>query len=244
MRFRLHVIVLALCLWGVAAGTAQTAQKLVPAGHWVLDAVNDIFLESGRSAFIYTAPLSVAELKLYMEDVDRDALSPHGHRQYERVLDWCDEHGLSFTSRAVTEGVGITVTPELYYRSNPEIDWSFLYHFRDNFFSFPLYFSVADYAYFDADFFLGRNYWSIHRASNNWHNAPINFDKTIAEAFEFDWPQVAYASFGVPIKERPRSTCRWDAAVGRSVERRLAASFNRNGLKTTGMHGFLFFHRR
>lgn len=180
------------------------SQKLVPAGHWVYDAINDIFLDVGKVSFsTQSAPLSVAELKTYMEEIDYQTLSKYGKAQYNQVFSYFENETVMLASGLISMGGNIIVTPELYYRNNEEIQKQDRYFFKDNFLSLPIFFSAADNIYIESDFSFGKNYWAA-QSIDNYFNMPINFNgKSSAwDAADFDWPRTVYLSAGVPIMDK------------------------------------------
>lgn len=178
-------------------------QKLVPAGHWVYDAIDDIFFDCGKNTFAtQSAPLAIAELQLYLKEIEYDALSDYAKKQYDRVFHYFEGDRMLFSSSVISFGANMLITPELYYKSNDEIKRTDRYYFKDNILSLPVYFSITDYIFMESYFSFGKNYWAA-QSSDNYFNMPINFNgKTSAwEAAEFDWPRTAYLSFGIPFKD-------------------------------------------
>ena len=53
-------------------------QQVFQADHWVFHALKTITLADSKMNFYETAPLSVAEIKFYMSNVDYDSLSKEG----------------------------------------------------------------------------------------------------------------------------------------------------------------------
>ncbi len=182
----------------VVTGFAENAQMLVPADHWVYGALHDIFSGAGNVAFVQSAPLSAAEITVYLNTLDYDSLSAYGRMQYDRVRAYLERNVMQLSSGVVSAGVGLALTPELYYKTNSNIDWSFPYYFKDNFLTLPVYLSVGKKAFVESDVFLGRNYWSV-QAPENFHNLPFNLSSSFFTGFEFDWPKNAYISLGTNV---------------------------------------------
>lgn len=183
---------------------AANPQKLVPAGHWVYKAMEDVFSEVAANSFAtQSAPLPISELKLYFLEVDFDLLSESGKKQYYRLLAYFNSEKTIFSSSVLSLGANLKITPELYYKSNDNIDWTDRYFFKDNFLSFPVFLSISQFVFIESDFFFGRNYWSRRNPySFTWHNFPADFKKdTFWQTAEFDWPRTAYISFGIPIND-------------------------------------------
>ena len=56
----------------------HSSQQLIPSEHWIYDALYMLNAESGRTSLADNAPLSAAEIKMYLDAVDEDALSASG----------------------------------------------------------------------------------------------------------------------------------------------------------------------
>lgn len=194
---------------------ADNAQTLIPAGHWVYDAVRDIFSEAGYTAFYTDAPMPQAELELHLSEIDYDALSVYGKTQYDRIYAYVTRKPLSIGSGVVSAGLELALTPELYYKTNPDIDWSFRYHYKDDIAVLPLFLAVSDVLFIESDMFFGKNYWAA-REPYNWNNFPFTF---IAEppyldynTSEFFFPRRAYMSVGFDIED----TAFFNLQIGRN----------------------------
>lgn len=179
---------------------ASSAQKLIPADHWVYNAAADIFMETGHSSIaMQYAPITVAELKIHLEEIDYESLSDYGKEQYNRIFKYFESDHMFLSSNAIAAGGEVNITPELYYKSNKHIPWSHSYYYKDRFIKLPVYFSVTDYLYIEGDFFFGKNYWTMQKP-DNWQNFPIDFTKDgLFTAFEFDWPETGFLSAGFSI---------------------------------------------
>ncbi|MCM1321141.1 MAG: hypothetical protein NC041_04880 [Bacteroides sp.] len=167
-------------------------QKLVPAGHWIYDSLMYLALEQGEVSFVQNAPLSVAELKAYLMGIDYEKLTDSGKAQYERVSSYFRKtDGIFLRSSVISLGMSVSVTPELYFKTNDDIDWSFNYFYKDNVISAPVFLNVADVLCIESDVFFGKNYWAVSDAKNHC-NIPLAFDQ-----MEFLWPRTAYLSTGL-----------------------------------------------
>lgn len=177
------------------------SQKLIPAGHWVYDAIAEIFLDAGEVSFAtQSAPLSISELKSYLYEINFKSLSSYAKSQYNRVFDFFETETSFVKSGLIDFGGNIIVTAELYPKSNEKIRRQDRYFYKGNFLSLPAFLSVADNIYIESDFSFGKNYWAS-QAISNYFNLPINFDGVSSAwaAAEYDWPRTAYLSIGFPI---------------------------------------------
>lgn len=204
-----------------AVSFANTPERILPAEHWAYGAANDIFIESGKTALMQSAPLSVAEMQTYLDEIEYESLSQYGKAQYDRIQEYFKGEKTVISSGVISMGGNIIITPEIYARSNDNIDWSHSYYYKNRFITFPIFMSVTDYVHIETDLFAGRNYWAIHNkkywnspnaAGGAWDaswsdgrnsffnlNLPNQFDSGIFDSIEFDWPRNAYISVGAPM---------------------------------------------
>ena len=102
---------------------ARGAQELIPATSWVYDAVSLISIEAGIVNFSDSTPVTIAELKSYLNEIDREKLSKAGKKQYDRIFEYFDEKGLGLESSLLSltaepsvnlEGLFATISLTLY----------------------------------------------------------------------------------------------------------------------------------
>ena len=63
-------------------------QQLIPAGHWVYDALFMLSNETKRTSFATNAPISVGELKMYLNLVPYEKLSDSGKNLYDKLSEY------------------------------------------------------------------------------------------------------------------------------------------------------------
>ena len=73
-------------------------QELVECGSWVYDSLTSIELESGITSFADSTPISIQEIKTYLNDIDREKLSAVGKAEYDRIYSYFSESNISFNS--------------------------------------------------------------------------------------------------------------------------------------------------
>ena len=101
-----------------------SSQQLIPAGHWVYEAINSLCLESKFLSIADNAPLSVLELKFYLSTIDYDSLSYSGKILYDKTLACLNEKKFAIDLKPVKIGVNLEVNPTIISRTNKNIDWS------------------------------------------------------------------------------------------------------------------------
>ncbi len=166
------------------------AQQLVPAGHWVYDAIQMLSYETWQTSFADAAPLSVGELRRYLDDIPYEQLSSEGRAQYRRILDYFDETYLSFSSGMLSLGIAPSVNPEAFVKTNATLPWIYDYYKREPFLSVPLFVSAANVVTISSDLYFGQNWWTAARNAN-YTNIPLD-----SHAFDAGFPKTAYISAG------------------------------------------------
>lgn len=184
------------------AATINNTQ-LIHQNHWVYDAIAQLSMDAGIINFIERSPLTVGELKFYLEEVSTYPLSDSGQELYHQVYNFLyddnnwfqgelskktgfSDHQLKFSS-------DIVLNPEVYYKSNQEIAWSHPYHFVDNLFTVPVRVGISDYFSLGADIFLGMNY-GASQSHDKFSNIPYPQNGTASH--EFVWTKFAYGTIG------------------------------------------------
>jgi hypothetical protein len=178
-----------------ASAGALSSQELKPAGWWGYDALVQLSAEDGKVLFFDNAPVSVAEIKSYLNQIDYDSLSDSGKKLYDRLLDEFKQPGIAFKSDAVSISGGLQLNPELYYKSNKNIDWTFNYYYKDNVLTVPISIDVFDSFFIETDLFLGKAYWAV-KQPDNFTNVPLGYND-----FEFLFPKNAYFSTGKKLTD-------------------------------------------
>ena len=101
------------------------SQQLIPAGHWVYDALFMLSNETQRTSFATNAPISVGELKMYLNLVPYEKLGDAGKNLYDKLSDYLGEKAFKFDMGPVYFGFNLNAAPGVLYKSNSELDWSF-----------------------------------------------------------------------------------------------------------------------
>lgn len=165
--------------------------QIVEGGHWIYEAFNTLSIESGKGVFTENAPLCAGELKVYLKQYDKDCLSEAGKKIYDKIENYLYTKKNFFEGKDYEVSLGLKLAPELMYKSNKEIPWTYNYFYKN----FPITVDVdtgfSDYISAGGDFFIGKNYKSSN-LSHNFTNLPTGLDQ-----FEFMFPRFTYGSAGV-----------------------------------------------
>jgi len=176
-----------------AQSSSIDMQRLIPAGHWVYDAVIRIEAESGKASFAQNAPLSTAELLLYLNEIDFDSLSEAGKYEYNAVKSFFNEDYLSFGSDTLSLGISPISSLELYHKTDERIPWQYYSHNKKHILDLPVILGAGDFLCIESVFFAGLNYWAAEEHSV-FTNIPYKSD-----SLEAHFPSTAYISAGLPI---------------------------------------------
>lgn len=186
-----------------------SSQQSIPAGHWIYDSLYYLNLEQKKSSTLDNAPLTVAELYLNFQQIDKEALSETGKSVYERAETFFerkkflfDFNGAKFTTNLILNPVGVI-------RSNSEVDWTYASSYtnsNEGYVStsasgtvytqpvavFPFILDFGELAYIDVQPYAGAGpFWSL---TSDFYAVNIPTGKNGAEFFM--WPLDANASIG------------------------------------------------
>lgn len=193
----------------ILTSESYSKNQLIPAEHWIYDAIYSIYNDSGRVFVMDSAPLSVAEIRYFLSDVEYDFLSPSAKSLYDRINEYLDEKKWTFDFEPVKVGFNFNFNPSMTVKSNKEIDWSFATDYAENsegygagsdyyenfltspFLRIPLYIDFADIAIIDCQASISKNFWGLSEGQNFSNNII-----TKGNDFEFCWPINANASTG------------------------------------------------
>jgi hypothetical protein len=182
------------CL-NAAFAVPRGRQELVPSGHWIYDALTAISLENSLVNFSDNAPLTVAEIESYMDEIDYTKLSPSGRKQWNRINDYLREQNWSFNSGKLSVGIDPTFNPEAYYKTNDDIDWQYDRYQRNALIDVPVTFSAGDWLTMGCDFHLAQNQGEMLH-DDDYCNIPLSSDQ-----FDVNFPKTGYISTGYQFGE-------------------------------------------
>lgn len=212
--FSFIAILLTVTFSNKLAAETYSANQLIPAEHWIYDAMYMIYNDQAEVFLMDSAPLSVNELRLSLSYIDYEKLSDSAQKLYDRVNEYLDEKKLTFDMKPIRVGVNFNFHPSVIAKTNSEIDWSFATGFcgeqkgygagsgfYENFMTspflrIPLYIDFADIAVIDCQASISKNFWGMAEPSNFTTNII-----TKGNDFEFCWPINANASTGYVFKE-------------------------------------------
>lgn len=165
-------------------------QELVECGSWVYDSLTSIELESGITSFADSTPISIQEIKTYLNDIDREKLSAVGKAEYDRIYSYFSESNISFNSGIFSLGLEPSVNLEGYYKSNNDIDWIYDRYSRKPFLEAPAVFSAGDFITMRVGLKFSQNKGYMSH-DDNYINIPF-----AADQMDVNFPSYGYISTG------------------------------------------------
>lgn len=196
MKKPVSALLLALLVTCSSKICARGAQEIVEAGSWVYDAFAAIFIEAGFTDFSDQAPLTIAELRTYLNDIDYDLLSQAGKAQYNRIEEYFSDDDFSITTDILQLGIRPELNFEGYYKTEEDIDWVYNRYYKKPILFAPVFFNVKDYISMGMDLELGIN------------KKQMEDDKDYTNIFlsggeiNTDFPKTGYFSTGYKFTEK------------------------------------------
>lgn len=176
---------------------ARSAQELVRSGHWVYDSLTAVSLDAGVLNFSGTAPVTIKQIQLYLDEIDYDALSEVGKSEFDRIQRYFSEEPFKAVD---TDIVSLGLEPSLnlsgFYKSEDEIDWVFDRYARRPLIYMPVTIAAGDYAAMSMDVLLGQN------KGTSLHNDNYSDIITSADQIDNAFPDTGYFSAAYMLTER------------------------------------------
>ena len=174
---------------GLNAQSGNSTQ-MIKSGHWIYDDLEALCMEAKTEFFFETQPMTIGEIRFYMNKLPYEELSENGKNLYDKVDRYISKNDDFFLEEDLRLFGNIKLTPELYYKTNKAIPWSFDYYVKDFFLTIPLIIGFSDYVTIEPDFVIGKNQPQAAK--------PENFTNLIynGNQVEFMFPRYAYGASG------------------------------------------------
>ena len=116
-----------ICIFMSFSALAESygSKQLIPAGHWIYDALFRLYTESATVFIADSAPLSVEAIRMHLDFLDYDSLSYSGKILYEKVNDYLNEKKPYIDWTPLQIGFNLKIHPTLMFKTNSDINWSF-----------------------------------------------------------------------------------------------------------------------
>ncbi len=191
-----------------------SARQTIPAGHWIYNALYYMNLEEKKASTLDNAPLSVAELYLNFERIEREKLSETGKALYDKTESFFERKKFLLDFNAAKFTTNLILNPVGVIRSNPDIDWTYASSYTDdgnNYVTtqamgtiytepvavFPFILDFGELAYIDVQPYAGAGpFWAL---SSDFYALNIPTGNNGAEFFM--WPMNANASIGKSFED-------------------------------------------
>lgn len=190
MKKIVFALLISLLSFSVFAKSGNSTQ-VIQSGHWVYDDLYTICAETRQTQFLENQPLTVGELKFYLRQIPYENLSFQGKVLYDKVKAFLTKSDDFFPEQELRFYINPRANPEFYYKSNPDIDWSFNYNYKNFLLTVPIIIGFSDYITIEPDVFIGKNYIAS-KDPYNFTNIPYGGGQ-----FEFMTPRFAYGSTGI-----------------------------------------------
>lgn len=171
-------------------------QELIPSGHWIYDSVENICVELGIVNFADCQPMSIAELKVYLEEIDTSKLSDASLSEINEIYKYFEYEPLGFSSDIVNIGLEPSVNLSSFYKTNDDIDWIYNRYKRKPFINTPVSITASDYITLKMDLLLGMNKNSALK-NDVYTNIPIREDY-----IDINFPDTGYFSTGYNFTQK------------------------------------------
>ncbi len=113
-----------------------SSNQLIPAGHWVYDAIFMLNNETKRTSFATNAPISAGELKMYLNLIPYEKLSESGQKLYDEVSEFLSSKNFKKYEKIdmgpVYFGFNLNASPSAVFKTNSDIDWTFATDYSGN----------------------------------------------------------------------------------------------------------------
>ena len=208
---------------------SRGAQELIPASSWIYDAAAAIGMEAGIVNFADSTPITIAEMKSYLGEIDSEKLSAAGKKQYERIFEWFDEKGLGLESSLMSLTAEPSVNLEGYYKTNDDISWIFDRYDRAPVIDLPVTLAMNDFVTMQMDLYLSQNKNTMAE-NDTYTNVPLQ-----ASDFDVNFPDSAYLSTGYGFNDECGVEFMFgspEKSIGRTGTKSLIYSENVTGATT------------
>ena len=196
--FKLHLLIILLFLFAQSLWSqVLNDTQIIHSDQWIYDSLYKLGKETKTLGFYENTMLSVGEIKFYFENIDKDELSEAGKSIYDRIEAFLYSDSNLIPDIPFMEDdsfkleTNLIVNPELYYKSNDQIPWSFRYCYVDNFITLPVVLGISDYFTIGTYPFFGKSNIG-QQDSKNISNVPYKEDD-----IEFNFIKFSYGSTGL-----------------------------------------------
>ncbi len=192
----IFLLFLPLFCLNLDAKTINDAQ-IIPSDSYIYNDFQKLQNATKLLVFTQNTPLSVGELKFYLQQFDYDSLNENTRTIYDSLYDFLFNEDDIIPLEDFELSIHPQINLEGYFKTDKDIPWTFDYYYKDNLISMPLDIGFGNNFAMGINPFLGNSKIAAARNDNFW-NIPVNLQKQADsyKSIEFYFPTFAYACFG------------------------------------------------
>ncbi len=179
----------------LAAKPGRGGQNLLEPRHWIYDALQILAQESAIVQFSDQAPISLAQARAMLTEIDYDSLSQPGKAQYDRIIEYLNDSSFTVNASIMQVRAEPALNAEGYVKTNDNVRWFYDRFEKKPFIELPVTLSLADFASLYADLSVGLNK-SARQFNDTYCNIPYSESR-----FDVNLPHKAYGSFGYAFND-------------------------------------------
>jgi hypothetical protein len=193
MKKKSIVLVLVLAIMSSLAAFSPDTE-LVPPGHWIYDALDYLYADSGEADIAVSAPASHFEIRTHLDAISLDLLSPQGAALYRKVLSAIGERVPVAESGVASFDTRPVASLSARYRTTNDVFFTFDHTSEFNatkpLVVLPLELCFTPYVTGYSEFSVGEGYMASGFL-DNYTNIP-----NAASWIDMNWPRTAYIAAG------------------------------------------------
>ncbi len=196
MKTRIFVLIFFSLCCSFYANTINDAQ-IISSNSYIYKDFQKLQNANKLFGFTQNTPISVGELKFYLQQFNYDDLDENSKTIYDSLHDYLYTTDSIIPVQDFELSMHPTINLEGYYKTNKELPWSFDYYFKDNFISLPLDIGFGKNFAMGTNIFFSKSYPAAQK-EDNYFNIPIDIKNPglTYKLIEFYYPSFAYAGFG------------------------------------------------
>ena len=175
MKTKIFVLIFFSLCCSFYANTINDAQ-IIPSNSYIYKDFQKLQNANKLFGFTQNTPISVGELKFYLQQFNYDDLDENSKTIYDSLHDYLYTTDSIIPVQDFELSMHPTINLEGYYKTNKELPWSFDYYFKDNFISLPLDIGFGKNFAMGTNIFFSKSYPAAQE-EDNYFNIPIDIKK-------------------------------------------------------------------
>lgn len=171
--------------------SARSPQEVVGADSWIFDSLARVVMDSGRTDFVFYAPITLEQVRHHLDKIDQESLSKDASRHYDRLVEYMAyETSVSFGSDLLKIQSEMQLSLEGYYKTEDDIDWVYDRYCQKPLAYIPVQIVLSEYLAMSMDTRIGQTR-GFQVKNDNYSNIPLEPD-----AFDLNFPHDYYFAMG------------------------------------------------